>query len=68
MTDMKLGLTRGDFNQHSVETFKALLQDNAFTDVTLVCEDLRQVKGHKVILSSGSKLFKEIIFNNPRSV
>ena len=60
MADMKLGLTRGDFNLHSVETFKAMLQDNAFNDVTLVCEDQRQLKGHKVILSSGSQFFKEI--------
>ena len=65
MADMKLGLTRGDFNQHSVVTFQALLQDSAFNDVTLVCEDQRQVKGHKVILSSGSKLFKEILLKNP---
>ena len=65
MGDLKLGLTRGDFNQHSVETFQALLQDSAFNDVTLVCEDQRQVKGHKVILSSGSKFLKEIFLNNP---
>ena len=65
MADMKLGLKRGDFNQHTVETFQYMLQDNAFNDVTLVCEDQRQVKGHKVILSSGSKFFKEILLKNP---
>ena len=65
MADMKLGLTRGDFNRHSVETLQSLLQDSAFNDVTLVCEDQRQIKGHKVILSSGSKLFKEILLKNP---
>ena len=65
MVDMKLGITRGDLNQHSAETFIALLQDNAFNDVTIVCEDHRQVKGHKVILSSGSKFFKEIFLKNP---
>ena len=62
---MKLGLKRGDFNQHSVYTFQSLLQDDAFNDVTLVCEDQRQVKCHKVILSSGSKFFKEILLKNP---
>ena len=67
MDDMKLGLTRGDFNQHSFETFKALFQDNAFNDVTLVCEDQRQVKVHKVILSSASQFFKQILLKNPHA-
>ena len=62
---LKLGLSRGDFNNHSVETFHNLFKSQNFTDVTLVCEDQRQIKSHKVILSAGSQFFNEILLRNP---
>ena len=62
---LKLGLSRGDFNNHSVETFQNLFECQNFTDVTLVCEDQRQIKSHKVILSAGSQFFNEILLRNP---
>ena len=46
-------------------TFKSLLNDEKFTDVTLVCEDGGNINAHKVILSSSSQLFKQILINNP---
>ena len=62
---LKLGLSRGDFNNHSVETFQNLFESQNFTDVTLVCEDQRQIKSHKVILSAGSQFFNEMLLRNP---
>ena len=64
---MKLGLTRGDFSLYSVQTLHNLYEDDTFTDVTLACEDKKQIKAHKVILSSGSQYFREIFQNNPHS-
>ena len=65
MADLKLGFSRGDFHEHSVHTFQSLLEDINFSDVTLVCEDQKQLKGHKVILSSASEFFKNILEKNP---
>ena len=62
---MKIGLSKGDFNSYSVKTFQGLFEDHNFTDVTLVCEDQRQIKGHKVALCAGSRFFKEILLRNP---
>ena len=62
---LKLGLWRGDFNNHSVETFQNLFDNEKFADVTLVCEDQRQIRSHKVILSSGSQFSNEILLINP---
>lgn len=38
--------------------------DTEFADVTLVCEDGKQVEAHKVILASGSSLFLDILRRN----
>ena len=65
MANVRLGLSRGDYNNHPVETFRCLFKDENFTDVTLICRDQRQIKGHKVILSSGSQFFKKILLENP---
>jgi len=42
-----------------------LLEDEHFTNVTLVTEGNKQIKAHKVILSAFSPFFKEILVNNP---
>ena len=38
-----------------------LRQDNQFFDVTLASDDGQQVKAHKLVLSSGSLYFREIL-------
>ena len=40
-------------------------EDSLLSDVTLVCNDDKQIKAHKVILSSFSSLFKRMFVNNP---
>merc|ERR1712129_153435 len=58
-------LAWNEFNSCTSKTFKDLYTDNDFTDVTLATEDGRQLKAHKVILSSCSSFFKKILLNNP---
>ena len=45
-------------------TLRKLWGDEYFTDVTLVTEDNRHIKAHKVILSSFSEFFREVFLNN----
>lgn len=37
---------------HILHAFDTLLQSEALVDVTLVCEDTRRVRAHKVVLSA----------------
>ena len=57
----KLCLQWNDFKENAVNTFKSLKDDKDFTDVTLVCEDGKEVEVHKVILVNSSPLFQNIL-------
>merc|ERR1719186_1853655 len=61
----KVSLSWSEFGSCASNTFIDLLSDQDFTDVTLVCDDDKQIKAHKVILSSCSPLFRRILKNNP---
>ena len=65
MTAVKLGLVRKDFNLKTGKTFSSLFGDKAFSDVTLVCNDNHHIQAHKVILSSGSHFFRDLLLANP---
>ena len=45
-------------------TFKNLLSDEDFADVTLACEGEKQLSAHKVILSSCSPFFRKVLLKN----
>ena len=62
---MNVNLRLKDFNLHAGNCFTSLLDETDFADVTLVCDDNKQIKAHKVILGLGSDLFKNILQNNP---
>ena len=62
---MNLGLVRNDFSFEAAKTLSSLFDQPDFSDVTLVCEDQKQILGHKVILASGSPFFKNILSLNP---
>ena len=47
------------------KTYKSLLSDTDFTDVTLACQNNKWVKAHKVILSSSSIFFRDLLLGNP---
>jgi broad-like protein len=54
-----------EFNSCTSSTFQDLYSDTEFTDVTLATDDDKQIKAHKVILSSCSSFFRRILLNNP---
>ena len=56
----KLCLQWNDFKENVVNTFGSLKEDEDFTDVTLACEDGKQVEAHKVILANSSPFFQNI--------
>ena len=60
----KLCLQWNDFKENAVNTFGTLREDKDFTDVTLVCEEGKQVEVHKVVLASSSPFFQNILRKN----
>ena len=65
MFQEKCTLNWTDFDASTSKTFKDLLTDQDFTDVTLSCDDEKQIKAHKVILSASSPVMKRILKYNP---
>ena len=60
-----VGLVREDFSFEATKTLRSLFDQPDFSDVTLVCEDQKQILAHKAILASGSPFFKNILSLNP---
>ena len=54
-------MSKPNFDTFTNKTFRNLLDDEDFTDVTLACDDGQLVKAHKVILASASTFFKRIL-------
>ena len=54
-------MSKPNFETFTNKTFRNLLDDEDFTDVTLACDDGQLVKAHKVILASASTFFKRIL-------
>ena len=63
----KFSLKYNDFGSVTKKTFENFLFNEEFSDVTLVCDDNKQIKAHKVILSSSSSFFRHILLNNPHN-
>ena len=60
----KLCLQWNDFQENIKSAFGNLREDNDFADVTLACEDGRQVEAHKVILAASSPFFQRLLGRN----
>ena len=60
----KLYLQWNDFKQNISSSFGELREDKDLTDVTLACEDGKQVEAHKVVLAASSPFFKDILKRN----
>ena len=58
-------LSWNGFENFVVQSFRYLNDDKSLADVTLACEDGKQISAHKIILSSCSSIFKNIILGNP---
>ena len=60
----KLCLQWNDFKENAIHAFGSLREDHDFADVTLACEDGKQVEAHKVILASSSPFFQNLLKRN----
>ena len=65
MSMEKYSLSWNEFGADVQSTFRNLLNDKNFTDVTLVSCDRKQIEAHKVILGSSSSFFQQIFLENP---
>ena len=65
--DDKFCLKWNDFQSSLSRTFKQLRHEEDFYDVTLVSEDLSQIQAHKLVLSSCSEYFSNILKHNKHS-
>ena len=54
-----------DFHANIATSFKGLRDDDDFLDVTVACDEDKQLQAHKVILSACSPFFKSILKKNP---
>merc|ERR1712129_111317 len=66
MYSEKFNLSWNEFDNCVRNTFKDLLGEADFVDVTLVSDDLQQIKAHKIILSASSSVFKKMLKQNPQ--
>ena len=61
MQQEKFSLTSHAYSDHQRKILHDLLETNDFADVTLVCDDLKQIKAHRNILSACSPVFKTML-------
>ena len=59
-----LTLKKHDFDKFSSQTFKSYYKDTTISDMTIVCNDIKLIKAHKLILSSSSQVIKNLIKNS----
>ena len=63
----KLCLQWNDFKENMISSVGNLREDQDFTDVTLACEDGRQLEAHKIILAGSSPFFDNLLKRNKHS-
>ena len=57
----KFALTWNDYEQHLSMSLKSIRNETDLLDVTLVSDDLKKIKAHKLLLSLSSEFFKTIL-------
>ena len=57
MTAQMVSLKFVDFQQSVSTSYKDFRRDNEFSDVTLVCEEDKEIEAHKLILTACSPFF-----------
>ena len=63
----KFSLSWNDFQANAGQSFQTLREEKDFFAVTLVSEDLQQMAAHKVVLSSSSPVFRQLLRSNKHS-
>ena len=59
--DIKFCLIKSDHQVNCQPMLQQMLITGAFSDVTLVCDDQKQLKAHKSVLSACSPMLREIL-------
>ena len=67
MDQDKYNLNWHNYSDHLREMLHEMMITSELTDVTLVCDDKRQFKAHRIILSACSTVFKSIISDLPQN-
>ena len=67
MTKEKFNLTWQTYTDNLREMLHDMMTCNELTDVTLVTEDKKHFKAHKVVLCASSTVFRNIICDNCNS-
>ena len=62
--DEKLCLQWNEFHDNVKNAFVDLRDSTDFVDVTLACEDGRQIEAHKVIIAASSPFFRKILIRS----
>ena len=65
MTQEKYNLNWHTYSDHLSKMLHDMMKSEELTDVTLVCDDKRQFRAHKIVLSACSSVFKQIIKDLP---
>ena len=61
MDSEQYNITWNTFSEHLRDVVHNMMKSNYLNDVTLVCDDLKEIKAHKIILSASSPVLKELI-------
>ena len=64
MTSDTFNLSWNYFEASASNSYKELLSEGSFSDVTLVSDDEKQIQAHKFILSTSSSVFKRMLAQN----
>ena len=67
MNQEKYNLNWHTYSDHLREMLHEMMKSTDLTDVTLVCDDKKQFKAHKIVLSACSSVFKSIINDLPHN-
>ena len=67
MHQEKYNLKWHTYSDHLTDMLRNMMKSDHLTDVTLVCDDKRKFKAHKVVLSACSSVFKHIIDDLPKN-
>ena len=55
------------YPNHFAETYKELLEENIFSDVTLVSDDQVYFQAHRIVLSACSPVLKHLLLTDPQA-
>ena len=67
MHQEKYNLNWHTYSDHLREMLHEMMKSNELTDVTLISDDKKQFKAHKIVLSACSSVFKSIINDLPQN-